>query len=430
MTSRILGILLSLGFAVLVGGCATTGDGATPVPSTRPVTDGMRQRTEASRKAPVPAIEGRAARKVLSPAHGNFEIPQLSGLPDSTADADTMVAHFIDVGQGDATLLEFQCGAILIDTGGEKTDSVSGRERLVSYLEEFFQRRSDLSRTLNLVVLSHPHADHTDGVAGILEMNPQLTILNVLDNGTKDRGSGISGQKKLQQYARENPDDVGYVGLAEADITTLAGVSNEVIDPPMLCGSAAPATDPDITALWGRVDLDAGWANDANNDSVVLRVDFGQSSFLFMGDMEAAGINQMLDSYADDPAIFDVDVLKVGHHGSHNGTTSRLVTTVKPEIAIAQSGDSRDSQAQFSAWAFGHPHRDAVNLLRQPVQGVSKARDAKFVRVGIRGRHPTTGAPPQFTNIKLTRAVYDNGWDGNIAITAKADGTLSVQVEF
>jgi beta-lactamase superfamily II metal-dependent hydrolase len=109
-----------------------------------------------------------------------------------------------------------------------------------------------------------------------------------------------------------------------------------------------------------------------------------------MGDMEEAGINQMLDSYGDDLGIFDADVLKVGHHGSHNGTTARLVTTVKPEIAIAQSGDSRDSQAQFSAWAFGHPHRDAVNLLRQPTQGVSKTRDAKFVRVGIRRSSPTS----------------------------------------
>jgi competence protein ComEC len=396
--------------------------------SGRPVTDGARQKTESSRTAPAPARPGAAARKVLSPPVGGFVIPQLSGLPDSRADADTMVAHFIDVGQGDATLLEFQCGAILVDTGGEKTDSVSGRERLVTYLEEFFQRRSDLSRTLNLVVLSHPHLDHTDGVAGILDMNPAVVILNVLDNGTRDRGSGISGQKKLQQYARDN--DIGYVGLAEADITTLAGVTNEVIDPPMECGGGPAGVDPVVTALWGRVDLDAGWANDANNDSVVLRVDFGESSFLFMGDMEAQGIDQLLDSYADDPGILDSDVLKVGHHGSHNGTTSRLVATVKPEIAIAQSGDSRDSHAQFSAWAFGHPHRDAVNLLRKPAQGVGQAREAKYVRVGIRGRNPSTGAPPQFTNIKLTRAVYNNGWDGNVAVTAKADGTMRVQVEF
>lgn len=337
-----------------------------------------------------------------------------------------MVAHFIDVGQGDATLLEFSCAAVLIDTGGEKTSSVSGRERLVAYLEEFFQRRSDLARTLALVVLSHPHADHTDGVDGILQVQPGFTVSNVLDNGTKDRGSGISGQKHLQQHALAT--GAGYVGLSEADITTVAGVTNEVIDPVDCSGDGG--VNPAITALWGRVDLDEGWANNANNDSVVLRVDFGEASFIFMGDLEDSGITHMLDSYGTELGVFDVDVLKVGHHGSRNATTARLVSLTTPEMAIAQSGDSRDSQDIFSAYSFGHPNREAINLLREPVKGVKQTRDAKFVRVGIRGRNPSTGALPQFTNIKLTRAVYDNGWDGNIAVTANKDGTLKTQVEF
>jgi len=339
-----------------------------------------------------------------------------------------MVAHFINVGQGDATLLEFSCGTVLIDTGGEKTAEVSGRERLTAYVEDFFQHRPDLARTLDLVVLTHPHADHTDGVDGLLQANPAITIKNVLDNGTSDKGSGISGQKHLQQFARNT--GAGYVGLAEAGITTVAGVTNDVIDP-VNCRTGNTGVDPKIAALWGRVDLDTTWANNANNDSVVLRVDFGNASFLFMGDLEEQGIAAMLDSYSPDPSILNTDILKVGHHGSHNGTTAALVEAVTPKIAVAQSGDSTLSQAQFSAYSFAHPHRDAIRLLSDTTHGgVTKSRPAKTVRVGVKGRNPSTGAEPQFTEITLDRAIYDNGWDGNIAVIAHADGTLSVETEF
>lgn len=379
-----------------------------------------------------PGRAGAPARKVLSPrvSVDAATTVQLSGLPDSKADRNTMVAHFIDVGQGDATLLEFECGAVLIDTGGENTSEVSGPERLEAYLQDFFVRRPDLMNTLNLVVLSHPHADHTAGVKKLVNPDSGITIRNVLDNGATAKGSGISGQKALQKYARDNAQVVGYVGLAEADIPTVAGVTNKVIDPVKTGCNGAGGVDPKITALWGRVDLDAPWANDANNDSVVLRVDFGSASFLFMGDLEEEGIEALLDAYSPDPSILNGDVLKVGHHGSRNGTTADLVAAVTPKIAVAPAGDSALSEATFSAFSFGHPHQNAVAMLSDTSHDVSLTRPQKSVRVGVRGRNPSTGEGPQFTNISLTRAVYSNGWDGNIAIVAKHDGTLKVESEF
>src|SRR5262245_14054383 len=77
-----------------------------------------------------------------------------------TPTSKLMAAHFIDVGQGSAALLEFPCGAVLIDTGGEEGDDFSGNANLSDYLDEFFTRRTDLGRRLDLVVLSHPHIDH------------------------------------------------------------------------------------------------------------------------------------------------------------------------------------------------------------------------------------------------------------------------------
>lgn len=349
-----------------------------------------------------------------------------SALPTSQAALDQMVAHFIDVGQGDAVLLEFSCGAVLIDTGGELTDEVVGRDRLGDYLRDFFLRRADLANTLKLVVLSHPHKDHTDGVTTLLEAQPEITIENVLDNGATDKGSGISGQRKLQHYAADS--GAGYVGLSEADITSAAGMTSSTIDP-IDCRPGG-GVDPRIVALWGRVDLNTGWANDANNDSVVVRVDFGNASFLFTGDLEKEGIDAMLTSYAVDLSAFDVDVLKVGHHGSYNATTDAFVAAVTPKIAIIQAGDSTLSQAPFSAYSFAHPHQDAIRMLLDSQHGVSMTRPTKNVPVGVKGRNPTTGALPQFTTIAVKRAIYTTGWDGNIAVIAKKDGTLRVETGF
>lgn len=349
-----------------------------------------------------------------------------SALPADQANPDQMVAHFIDVGQGDAVLLEFSCAAVLIDTGGELTAEVTGRDNLAEYLRRFFLRRADLANTLKLVVLSHPHKDHTDGVTALLEAQPAINIENVLDNGTKDKGSGIAGQRKLQHYA----DDAGagYVGLSESDIKTVSGMTSPIIDP-VDCRPGG-GVDPKIVALWGRVDLDEAWANDANNDSVVVRVDFGKASFLFTGDLEKEGIESMLTSYDADLRVFDVDVLKVGHHGSYNATTEAFVAAITPKIAIIQAGDSTLSQEPFSAYSFGHPHQDAIRMLLDPAHGVSMTRPTKTVPVGVKGRNPRTNAPPQFTTISIGRAIYTTGWDGNIAVTAKKDGTLTVQTGF
>jgi beta-lactamase superfamily II metal-dependent hydrolase len=80
---------------------------------------------------------------------------------DAALKPDWMVAHYIDVGQGAAVLLEFSCGAALIDTGGEEDEYVDGNARLMAYQKAFFARRGDLKKTLDVVFLTHAHAAHT-----------------------------------------------------------------------------------------------------------------------------------------------------------------------------------------------------------------------------------------------------------------------------
>lgn len=434
--------LVTAGLVLALGACATApADRGHPAPATssEPVTAPVPSRETAGPRteAEAPPAQHSAIVAPVRPdaPPRNAIVPRSypepatpAGLPMARADPSTMVAHFINVGQGDAILLEFSCGAVLIDTGGERTSRARGSDLLRSYLEEFFGRRHDLSRTIDLVVLSHPHSDHTDGASVLVEAEPAFDVLNLLDDGEPgSHDSGRKGQLALQRYVAEN--EGGYVGLSESDVKTVSGVSNAVIDP-VDCRPSG-GIDPNIVALWGRVDLDVGWANDRNNDSVVVRVDFGRASFLFVGDMEHQGLSAMLESYEADPSIFDVDVLKVGHHGSMNATTPDFVRATSPKIAVIQAGDTAFINEPHNAYVYGHPNRAAIRMLLADDGGVSMAREPTQVRVGIKGKGVGADAPPpQFTRMRLDKAIYSNSWDGNIAVVANADGTLQVETEY
>src|SRR5688572_4879306 len=83
--------------------------------------------------------------------------------------AAQMRVHQINVGQGNATLVEFPCPAILIDAGAEKNPLFDGTEMLRIYLDNFFASRPDLGNTLEAVYITHPHLDHTLGIPVLLE---------------------------------------------------------------------------------------------------------------------------------------------------------------------------------------------------------------------------------------------------------------------
>src|SRR5262245_59745925 len=76
----------------------------------------------------------------------------------------TMTVHFINVGQALSTLVEFPCGAMLIDAGADKPH----RNELVTYLTSFFSRRTDLNNTIDLVVITHQHLDHTRSLRSVV----------------------------------------------------------------------------------------------------------------------------------------------------------------------------------------------------------------------------------------------------------------------
>src|SRR5262249_9660614 len=140
--------------------------------------------------------------------------------------------------------------------------------------------------------------------------------------------------------------------------------------------------------------------------------------------------DSMLNSYFADTSVFNVDVLKVGHHGSHNATTASFVTAITPKLAVIQAGDSTLSHAAFSAFSFAHPHQNAIDLLLDAQHGSTMTRSPKTVRMGVKARNPSTGAPPEFKTITINRAIYTTGWDGNIAVIVNKNGSLRVESGF
>ncbi|UVO53053.1 ComEC/Rec2 family competence protein [Sphingomonas sp. SUN039] len=332
---------------------------------------------------------------------------------------DWMLAHYINVGQGNATLLEFSCGVALIDTGGQ---GPAGTAKLIAYLNGVFARRADLNRTIALVVLTHPHSDHTSGVAALTQGGAnQFTISNIVTNaGTS--GSGWVGQKKLLDYGAAKGVPVTLV--SNESIVRSDGLTTTSIDP-----LACSPVDPDIRVLWGTDNQGHTWAKNQNDDSVVVRVDFGESSFVFTGDLEDDAQPEFLQSYSLNPDIIDVDVYEVGHHGSKNGTTAQLLQVIKPEIAVVSAGNPAAKEPGFSAYNFGHPNKIAIGLLSNPTFGVSMTRPTGTFPVGVSGKAPNSTKPPVFESETISKAIFSTGWDGNIVIAASATGQKVVQTQ-
>jgi beta-lactamase superfamily II metal-dependent hydrolase len=333
-------------------------------------------------------------------------VQRIAGQPGSAAftglGGDRLAVHYIDVEQGNSALLEFPCGAILIDAGGR--GEAAGRH-LVEYLDAFFARRTDLDDRLAAVFVTHTHSDHNSNLRRLAE---RYRIGGYVHNGVMT-GSGRAAAGWMA--ARAAAASPAIPAVAVADVGT-SPVTGPVIDP-LEC----PRVDPKIQVLSGAITANPGWSaaafKNGNNHSLVIRVDYGDASFLFPGDLENEGIARLLGRLAD-PGDLDVDVLEVSHHGAANGTTAAWLAALTPKIAVISMGPSTIHE-QWTGWAYGHPRRVTVALLEQ---GVSMARPPVTQLVGdaVKSFSPTT----------IDRAVYATGWEGDVVITAAPDGRLQV----
>ena len=227
--------------------------------------------------------------------------------PTTTVSGSGLQVHYLDVGQADCALLECDGEYILID-GGNVGDS----DLVVSYLEQAGVEQ------LKAVVCTHAHEDHVGGLPGVLAVYPTQAVY-----------------APTRTYASDCFDDFVYYTDQQGLTITIPQVGDTI-----LFGQAE-------AEVLGPVKSYA----ETNNTSLVLMVTYGDTRFLFTGDMETDAEGDLLDSGAD----LKADVLKVGHHGSDTSTSYRFLYEVNPRYAIVSVG--KDNK-------YGHPGEQTMSRLR------------------------------------------------------------------
>jgi competence protein ComEC len=337
------------------------------------------------------------------------------GLPGADAKPpERLRMHVIDIGQGAASLYEFPCAAILIDTGGEQTSNFDSTRALKEYLEAFFARRTDLNRTLAAVYITHPHIDHTRGLPMVMK---DFTVQHLVTNGQPRGVDGLvleSGGETQENAEKEMQKKGALRTVARAEIEGGVGVTDAHIDP-VQCGDV----DPQISIYWGGLKQNTeGWEpkvfSNANNHSLVIKIDVGGHPVLVTGDLETEAIHSLLSSHGSN---LNSDVFLVGHHGSHNGTTMGLVKTLTPCMAVVSMGDM-SREEDWTAWAYGHPRKVAVQTV---TAGLNCSRPPRDVQVALGQR--------RFEGFTVNTALYGTGWEGTVVIEESERGTWKAFTE-
>jgi competence protein ComEC len=367
------------------------------------------------------AFSATAAAQPTPPLQVDHRGASAVSMPLGPDHPEWMAAHIINVGQGSAALFEFSCGLMLVDTGGQADATINWQQRFTQYIDQVFARRPDLNRTIDVVYITHPHPDHTLGIPDLIAAG-RYNIRYVVTDATTT-GAGKKNQQALIRHA--NLARIPAVQISTSLIRSQLGLTSRNIDPLRCSGSS-----PDIRVLWGTYNEPHHWTKkedeNENNQSVAVRVRYGESSFLITGDMEEPAQQALLARYARNPGLLNIDVYVAGHHGSKNGTIPELVRAMMPEIAVMSAGNPDARESQWSAYAYGHPNKLAIGRLSDAQFGVSYTRPSVHVPVGIHGRDTFHHIEPQYEFEDVNRAIFATGWDGDIVILANADGRKRV----
>ena len=266
------------------------------------------------------------------------------------ADSEGLTVHFIDVGQADSILLQCDGANMLID-GGNVEDS----DLVVSYLQ-------DQGVTyLDYVVNTHAHEDHVGGLAAVLAVYETGNVWC-----------------PVQEYdSKCFRDFVKYANQQELELIYPAPGSRYAL------GSAT------VTVLGPVEDY-----TDTNNTSIVLKVTYGETSFLFTGDAESEAEKGILAAGYDVSAT----VLKVGHHGSETSSCYQWIRAVAPKYAVISVGTGN---------SYGHPHEEPLSRFRDA--------DAIVYRTDLQGHIvcQSDGKTVAFTTEKEAAVTNPTAYDGS-----------------
>lgn len=238
---------------------------------------------------------------------------------ESTSSSNLLKISYINVGQGDSTLIQVSDKNILIDAGNNDN-------RAYNYLK-------DLGVTkLDYVIATHPHADHIGNMKTIID---NMEVCNFyapqVNSNTQTYSSMISALKnKSINIIKPIPGEQLQIGAA---ILTFIAPNSKSYE-------------------------------DLNNYSIVVKLKFGNTSFIFQGDAEDISEAEILEKQLD----ISADVIKIGHHGSYSSSSEKYLNRVSPKYAVISVGTNND---------FGHPHKNTLDKLLE--------RNIKTYRTDVNG---------------------------------------------
>ncbi len=235
-------------------------------------------------------------------------LPTLADVGWFEQDCECLVVSFLDVGQGDSILIETPDGFEMLVDGGRDS----------SVLRELSKQRSFFDREIDVMVSTHPDLDHIAGLVDVLKRYDVGTILMTTNEGE----SGAAAA-----FALAAPKEDAEIILADAGQVMQLGASTTI-------QIFSPAGDESKL--------------ESNTASIVLRIVYGNTSFMLTGDAPSEIEDYLVKTYGTQ---LDSDVLKLGHHGSKTSTSDAWLDTVTPNYAVVSAGlDNR----------YGHPHQDVM----------------------------------------------------------------------
>lgn len=290
--------------------------------------------------------------------------------------------HMINVGQADAILIICPDGQhqMVIDSGELNLGfRYPGSTKEFQHYMQAFQDEGD---KIEVVVASHPHSDHIAGMKWLVE-NYMIDLY--VDNGrTYDSGTYRSLETALVTEGI-NRASITETQLPNIDFCSRLDVNAQILRP------------------FGF--NDAGM--DDNDYSVIVRVDYKDTSFLFVGDAEER-MEERLLADLNTRQLLDVDWLKVGHHGSHSSTTDEFLEQVSPKYAAISNG----GDGAYTNDSFRHPRFVTLNKL------IGTVEERTGMAVPLEYYNKETG---QWNQVLTKAAVYQTSTEGDLIFLS--DGT-------
>ena len=222
---------------------------------------------------------------------------------------NNLVIHYVDVGQGDSILIQIHGKNMLIDAG-----TTQSTKDLINYLKK---QKID---KLDYLVETHPHEDHIGGMSKIIDKFEVSKFY-----APKVTATTKAFERMINSLQKKSLKIV----IAKAGINLDLGSD-------VNCQILAPNSDS---------------YKEVNNYSTVIKLNYGNTKFLFDGDAEKLSEDEMIAKGYD----LSCDVLKLGHHGSRTATSDEFLKLAQPKIAIVSCGLNND---------YGHPHKPTLTKLK------------------------------------------------------------------